>query len=71
MKNIFRNTIFPLMVGALALLASACSSDEPVAEEKRVLEGVILKKSNNKTLMADGSVDGYNEFDALETSFTR
>ena len=44
-----------LIIAALAMLAAACSNDSP----------------DNKIPELVGTVEGYNEFDALETSFTK
>ncbi|MCF0199729.1 MAG: hypothetical protein HUK02_10485, partial [Bacteroidaceae bacterium] len=65
----FFTALLPLLAGALAFLTTACDSDSN-EEPKPSVEGTIVKYRNHP-LMADGSIDGYNEFDALETSFTK
>ena len=72
MKNTLYKTILPLMAIAFTSFASACSSNEPKIDDKKPsLEGVITKCDKYNPLKADGTVDGYNEFDALETNFTK
>ena len=68
-KKFYKSTL-PLIVCTLAFLTTSCSNDEP-SIGKPALEGIITKCDTFMPFKADGSIDGYNEFDALETSFTK
>ncbi|MCF0173574.1 MAG: tyrosine-protein phosphatase [Bacteroidales bacterium] len=61
--------LFNLLVFSSILFAPACSDSGK--ETKSTIKGVIVKCDSFKKLQSDGSIDGYNEFDALETNFTK